>query len=222
MPDWEWSDYTKIVGGVLKEVATHAMDYIVSLAYIFVAVFLFLVREQIFLLLNIKSTKLVKCRVRDIGHLCCGMKDPCRPIELCFWKAEDLKSATPFAANNVFVEVQYGYNEIMKTRVHNNAGSSCEVKETIQINFDDTDDEETLLIFVKTQSMTGAKELGRLELKIEDVLKIEAESKSKGPLGPKEYSEQAFTKHPLHQRGVLYFRIDPIEEGHGDWALTTC
>ena len=45
-------------------------------------------------------------------------------------KVEDVRSGHMFNANDLFVEMYMGFNEPVKTRVHNNAGSSCVFKET--------------------------------------------------------------------------------------------
>merc|ERR1719460_2086122 len=109
--------------------------------------------------MGVDHKTLFRFKLRD---LCGG--STVRAIEVVLWKVEDLKAASPFLANNVFVEMNLGYNEVMKTRVHNNAGSNCILKESLQLNFDAEEDEEPLFIFVKNQKVMGGSELARLEL----------------------------------------------------------
>merc|ERR1711924_269495 len=44
-----------------------------------------------------------------------------------------------------------GYNEACKTRVHNNVGADCIFRESMQLNFDDNDEESKMSIVVCNQ-----------------------------------------------------------------------
>merc|ERR1719343_206631 len=129
-------------------------------------------RERIFKVMGIDHATLLRFKVRDVFGAA-----SVRAIQLVLYKVDDLPAAQVFAPNNVYLEMHLGYNEPMKTRVHNNAGTSCILKENLQLNFDDEEDEEPLFIFVKNQKVMGGNELGRLELPPSEVAKIEMECK---------------------------------------------
>ncbi|CAJ1373577.1 unnamed protein product [Effrenium voratum] len=92
-------------------------------------------KERIALMLGLDHKQIFNCKARDC--MSCFTANRFKAIELLIWKVEDLPSADLFAANNVFVEVYLGYNETTRTRVHNNAGSDCIFKESVQLNFDE-------------------------------------------------------------------------------------
>merc|ERR1719253_330921 len=98
-------------------------------AFAFVVAF----KDKFAKLLGVDYKTVFRFKLRD---LCPGGRRE-RAIEIVIHKVEDLKAASVFAPNNIFIETHMGYNEPMKTRVHNNAGSSCIMKERIQFNFDD-------------------------------------------------------------------------------------
>merc|ERR1719440_987556 len=180
------------------------MKFMTSIAFIVIFVFVVAFRDRFLKLLGMDKKNVLRFKLRDI------FGGSTRAIELVIWKVEDLPAAQVFSPNNVFVEVNLGYNEPMKTRVHNNAGSSCILKETIQLNFDQDEDEEPLYLFVKNQKVMGAGELGRLELKADDVKEIEKESEVRKSRG--EWNDEAFVQKQLIPRGKIWFRVLPVEE----------
>merc|ERR1711920_441667 len=101
-------------------------------------------------------------------------------------------------------------NEPMSTRVHNNAGSGCILKECIQVNFDKEDDEETLFIFVRNQKVMGTQELARAEITTETLKKWVRSSK-----GSDEIRWEANTfpdPITLIPRGRLWLKAVPFDE----------
>merc|ERR1712151_331624 len=133
-----------------------------------------------------------------------------------------------FSANNGFVEVSMGFNDEMKTRVHNNAGSSCVLKETLQLNWDEEDEDDRLLLQVKNQKLVGAAELARLHLDSDQLKKIRNDSIQCLPAGKMpSWTEGQFIKMDMMPRGTIWFRISPVEDetySHGNLVqdLTTC
>merc|ERR1719399_1313450 len=104
----------------------------------------------------------------------------------------------------------------MRTRVHNNAGAACVLKETMQLNFD-PDDEEPLLLFVKNQKVMGASELGRLTLEASSGAKNEIsdmirDSKSRArSRGIPEWDENNFQPKKLMPRGKIWLRVSAVD-----------
>jgi len=216
LPDWTPAQYAKIVLKDLGWTAEHLLKFASSIVMIIAFVIAVAFRERIFLTLGIDSSKIIKCKVRDCVN--CFSTSHYRPIALTFFKIDDLASADIFAANNVFINVQCGYNEDMRTRVHNHAGSACVMKETLQMNFDEDDLDESLILSVKSQRVVGSKELGRLELKGSQLLEIEGSSRKAASdwRSTAVYREEHFVKMQLLPRGHLYFRIDPVRDDESE------
>jgi len=202
----------KCIGFMVANLAMFIGNFVHIAAFVFVIVF----RDRIALILGIDHLQLFKFKSKDL--CCCG--GGYRPIELTIWKAEELQAGDIFNANNVFVEVHLGNNETMKTRVHNNAGSECIVKERLQLNFDDYDEDETMYIFLKNQKVMGASDLGRLEIGPKEVREIEKFSSERQLT----WNTDNFVKKTLHPTGYLYLRIDNVDEEQGGMMrdLTTC
>merc|ERR1711972_673280 len=124
-----------------------------------------------------------------------------------------------------FVESFLGYNETITTRVHNNAGSSCTLKELMQLNFDENDEEEILHIFVRNQKVMGTSELARAEVSAEKLRNMVQRASSIAG-GPMRWSGEYFERVSLIPRGTLYLRASPImDEDHNQSLiaeLTAC
>jgi hypothetical protein len=215
LPDWGYSDYAKMLAKGLLFLAKHAMKFATSLAIIIVFVFVVVFKDRFAKVLGLDYKTTFRCKLRDL----CPGGSPSRAIELVIYKVEDLKAASVFSPNNVFVETHFGYNQPMTTRVHNNAGSSCILKERIQLNFDPEEDEETLYLFVKNQKVVGTSELCHIEFSTEELLDLEKESKEK-KRGGGDWTDGSFIDRTMIPRGRLFFRIEPITDE--DYAATSC
>lgn len=207
MPDWEPSDYLKCVAKTVQFLAKNFVKMAVSIAIITVGIILLSFKDRIMKVIGIDEKNIFRFKFRDIfggGNL--------RAIELQILKVDGLPNKNPFVANNVFIETKLGYNEAMKTRVHNNVGVGCTFKENIQLNFDEDEEEEELLIVVKSQKVVGAEELSRLTLLPKDIVKIEKEC-GKGSQG---WNPSAFVERSLEstsgEGGKIYFRIQEVED----------
>ncbi|CAE7194775.1 RHM1, partial [Symbiodinium natans] len=146
--------------------------------------------------------------------------DPLCPCQLLIWKVEDLTSSDLFHANHVFIEAFMGYNETMRTRVHNNAGSDCILKESMQLNFDEDDDEEKLFLFVQNQKVMGAQELARVEISSQAVKDLLKDSeKVRGPQQVLQWDANCFPKSfPLIPRGQIWITAVPVEDEYHGYA----
>jgi len=196
LPDWGYGDYIKCMTKGALYVVQNLMKSIVSIAMLAVFVFVIVFKDKFLKLAGIDQATMFRFRLRDM------FGKNTRAISLEIYKVEELPAAQAFAPNNVFVEVNLGYNEPMKTRVHNNAGSSCILKEKIQLNFDQDEDEEQLRIFVKNQKLMGSGELGRIEMSAIEITDIEKACRG----------NQQCHVAKLIPRGVIHFRIEPVEE----------
>ena len=90
-----------------------------------------------------------------------------------FSQVDDLPSGPMLKPNDVFVECHLGSNEPCRTRVHNNAGSNCIIKETFQLNVDLNRPEATMSLFIKDQSLIASSVLARLSLSTKELMNIE-------------------------------------------------
>jgi len=208
LPDWTMMEYIAKVGKGLGGTLKHLIDCAYSIAIIAAFCIAVAFKDRIAQLLGFDHKTLFRFKVRDC--LTCMGSSRFKPIELAVWKVEDLKSADPFLANNVFVEFFLGYNERITTRVHNNAGSSCALKEQLQLNFDEDDEEEILYIFVRNQKVMGTSDLARGEVPA-------GKLKSMVHKGARSYGEMMrwtdeFFSEPIQliPRGTLWLRAAPI------------
>ncbi|CAK0814546.1 unnamed protein product [Prorocentrum cordatum] len=168
-------------------------------------------KDKLMQLLGLDHQVLVNWKLRDA--LGCVVGTHFRPIEVNIWKVEDLPPGDFFSANNVYVEMYLGYNEAVRTRVHNNAGNGCLLKETLQLNFDEGDEEETLHVFVRSQRLLGVSDLGRAEVSAKDLRELIRRSGAsdrfswdKGSFSDSTHAVQ------LIPRGTLYLRASYVRD----------
>lgn len=209
LPDWSYADYVKAVLSLVVFFAKNALKFITSIVLIVAFCFVVAFKDRFLKMMGLDHKTLFRFKFRDL----CG-SPTVRAIEVVIWKVEDLPSASVLGANNVFAEVHMGYNEPMKTRVHNNAGSSCIFKETLQLNFDPDEEEEPLFFFLKNQKVMGSSELARLELSPSKVAEIETDCLKNvgGSGGAFRYAEEHFVMQKLIPRGQIWLRITPVDE----------
>lgn len=207
LPDWTMKNYLQALLKCTIGAIQHLQKVATSIAIIVAFCFAVAFKDRIAQLLGFDHATLFRFKVRDC--LTCLCPNRFQPIEISAWKVEDLVAADPFSANNIFVEFFLGYNEPMKTRVHNNAGSECHIKERIQLNFDEDDEEETLYIFVRNQNIVGNSELARAELSTQKLKGIVREAATRGEFvrwSPEFFGDPI----PLIPRGRLWMRAAPL------------
>eukprot|EP00401_Gymnodinium_catenatum_P010433 CAMPEP_0117580046 /NCGR_PEP_ID=MMETSP0784-20121206/64969_1 /TAXON_ID=39447 /ORGANISM="" /LENGTH=302 /DNA_ID=CAMNT_0005380033 /DNA_START=36 /DNA_END=945 /DNA_ORIENTATION=+ len=217
LPDWGYSDYIKVCLTFVAYLASHVMKFMDSIVLIIGFIFVVAFKDRIALLFGLDHKQLFRFKVRDC--LTCWSASRFRAIQLEIYKLEDLPAGDILNANNVFLEMWLGYNEGMKTRVHMNAGSSCIMKETMQLNYDDEDEDDNLHIFVKSQKMVGDAALARLDLTHKDVKELEEASAKKVQAGGQTttsmWKETDFECIGLNPRGNIWLRIGPVDEEAG-------
>lgn len=154
-----------------------------------------------------------------------------RPIELFVWKITDLRSATSkvMKANDIFLECMFGANEPMRTRVHNNAGTGCQIKESFQLNLDQGALNTTMTLLVKDQTMVASTELARVKVSTRELLCIEDQTGKRH--SEFMYDEEYFVRLSLMPQGNIWIALSPVEDGNeenrplmtdGDELLVTC
>lgn len=216
LPDWTAAMYAKYIGKVLGFIASHILKFTASLIIIVAFCFIAAFKDRIALMLGVDHVAFVRFSWRDC--LTCWSMNRYRPVEIAIWKVEDLASSDVFRANNVFVEAYMGFNETMKSRVHHNAGSSCILKETMQFNFDEFDDSERLLIFLKNQEVMTSGELARLQLEAADISMLEQRQRNK----PMAWDDSCFEDRRLIPRGKIWIRVSFVDDENKGSGLLTC
>jgi hypothetical protein len=205
LPAWTVSEYVKFAVQIATWFAGFAMETASAALLIAVACTALCFKDKLMQLLGLDHQVLVNWKLRDA--LGCMVGTHFRPIEINIWKVEDLPPGDFFSANNVYVEMYLGYNEAMRTRVHNNAGNGCLLKETLQLNFDEGDEEETLHIFVRSQRLLGVSDLGRAEVSAEKLRELISQSRAsnrfswnQGSFGESSHTIQLIPRGTLHMR----------------------
>jgi hypothetical protein len=139
---------------------------------------------------------------------CCKKQ---RPVEVFIWKVEDImSSAKVYKANDLFVEAHFGDNEPMRTRVHNNAGSSAVLKESFQINLGGSDQGTQFTLVVKDQAIMASSELARLVLTGADAMQIEERTGKQS--NDFAYSKAHFSEQKMHPQGSIWIAIAPVDD----------
>merc|ERR1712107_491385 len=141
-----------------------------------------------------------------------GFKSKQRPVEIFIWKIEGLESSSrkTLKANDVFVECHMGHNEPVRTRVHNNAGGSCVLQESFQVNLDEHSMDTTMTILVKDQSFLASGELARLILSTSEVCGIEDQTGKRRISF--EYNDESFVPLSLSPAGKIWIAVAPVED----------
>lgn len=143
------------------------------------------------------------------------------PVEVFIWKVEGLPGVNLAHMNDMFAEINCGYNNQMRTRVHARAGHACVFKESLQMNFDHFDTETRLYITVKNQDVMGSTEIASIQLGASQVHRLLEPDKSGAPQaigwgatsGATEgsaWAESRFTPIDLIPAGQIFLRFQPV------------
>jgi len=180
-------------------------------------------KDRVFEVLGIENAAALFGDFRDWAT-CWSMKR-FHPLEVFIWKVEGLPSARLHSPNDVFCEVTFGYNVVMKTRVHHRAGHSCVFKETLQLNFDPFDTDRRLTLSIMSQEVVGSSELAKMQLGAEQVRRLEEQpaetlNRSVGwgsKADPAVWSPANFQCWDLVPAGKVYLRFMPVLEDSKSW-----
>jgi len=153
------------------EVAMNATQQVlVAFAALVVLVLLWKFKDRILETLGVDNPQMVVGEFRDWATLW-SMKR-FYPVEVFIWKVEGLPGMHLHQANDVFVEISCGYNNVMRTRVHLRAGHTCVFKESMQINFDHFDKENMVNICIKNQDVLGSSDIASIQLGSQQVHRL--------------------------------------------------
>lgn len=217
-----FNDFFFGVVNTFEECLERTEQVLIGVAALFAIGVVWKFKDRVFEVLGVENASAIFGDFRDWAT-CWSMKR-FHPLEVFIWKVEGLPSARLHSPNDVFCEVSFGYNVVMKTRVHHRAGHSCNFKETLQLNFDPFDSERRLTLSIKSQEVVGASELAKLQLGAEQVRRLEEplaeELRSVGwgsKADPAVWSPENFRAMDLVPAGKVYVRFMPVPEDSKSW-----
>jgi len=196
LPDWDAVSYLAALAKFLGWFASHVVRFAISALILVAFGLLYLSKDRIMSLLGMEHVTLCRFSWRDC--LSCWSMNRFRVIEVRLVKVDDLPSKDMFNPNDVFVELHMGFNEPMRTRVHNNAGAGCLLGEVMQLNFDPTDSMEKLTLIVKNQELLSTSTIGQAEFNSETLREI--------------ISVDEAHQFRLHPKGKIWVDIKYLDE----------
>jgi len=208
LPDWSVNEYMQWLVLFITWVLIHLKKMIISAAIIGGFFLVARFQERIRVAAGLEHITVIHFNWKEM----IGFAQKKRPVELFVWKIEDLQSSSGkmYKPNDLFVEVHHGDNEAMRTRVHNNAGTSSVIKESFQMNINENDSACLMHLFVKDQTLLVSAELARLCLSTREICGIEDQTgKRKVDFT---YSEDSFVALNLLPRGKIWIAIAPVED----------
>lgn len=208
LPDWTVDEFVVYLAAFISWVLIHLQKLIYSMGIMFGFFLLLRFRERIMVAAGMEHMTLIRFSWKEM----LGMTGKKRPVEIYIWKIDDLESARGklVKPNDVYVECHMGFNEPMRTRVHNNAGSACIVKESFQLNIDESSSSSLMTLLVKDQSLLTSAEIARLILSTRELCGIEEQTgKRQMALS---YDEHCFVPLKLFPRGKIWLAISPVDD----------
>lgn len=226
LPDWTVDEFLDYLGRFITWILVHMEKMIRCVCIVLAFVVLLKFRDRITFLAGMEHITIFRFSLLQA----LGLQGKQRPVELFVWKVDDLQSSTSklLKANDVFIECHLGFNEPMRTRVHNNAGSSCVIRESLQLNIDENSPSTLLTLLVKDQTLMASSELARLMLSTRELCGIEDQTGKRRTTF--EYTEDFFIPLGLSPRGTIWLALAPVEDWDDseqapliqDDALVTC
>lgn len=207
MPNWTVDEYLDYMLKFITWVLIHLRKIMTSGAIVVCFFLVVRFQEKIRVAAGLDHITVIHFNWRDM--LFSSKK---RPVELFIWKVEDLhgSSGKIYKPNDVFVECHLGDNEPMRTRVHNNAGTSCVIKESFQMNINESESSSLMTLLVKDQALMVSTELARLVLSIREICGIEDQTGKRRT--DFTYSEESFVALSLRPHGKIWIAIAPVED----------
>jgi len=207
LPDWTVNEYIRQTIDFVSWVLIRLEKLIVSFCILMGLFLMVRFRERLFMAAGMEHVTVFRWNWRDVF----GWSARTRPVEVCIWKVEGLfSSSKKLKANDVYVECHMGYNESVRTRVHNNAGSSCLIRESFQLNIDENAASTLMTLLVKDQALVASTELGRLMISTRELCGIEDQTGKRRIIS--DYSEQNFVSLDLSPSGKIWIAITPVDD----------
>mmetsp|Transcript_47194 Transcript_47194/g.109138 ORF Transcript_47194/g.109138 Transcript_47194/m.109138 type:complete len:331 (-) Transcript_47194:159-1151(-) len=211
LPDWTVNEFVQQAILFVTWVLVHLQKMIVSFTIIFGLSLMIRFRERLLLAAGMEHVTVIRWNWRDVF----GLHTKKRPVEIFIWKVDGLHSSSKkLKPNDVYVECHMGHNEPMRTRVHNNAGSGCNIRESFQLNIDESAASTLMTLLVKDQSLVGSTELARLMLSTRELCGIEDQTGKRRVAF--DYSEECFVSLDLSPSGKIWIAVSPVEDGEAD------
>jgi len=207
-PDWTVDEYNQHLILFIAWVLIHLKKMIISVGIIVGFVILLKFQEKIRVAMGLEHITVIHFNWKEF----LGFTTKKRPVELFVWKVEDLQSSGSkiYKPNDIFVECHLGDNEPMRTRVHNNAGTNCVIKESFQMNIAESQESDILTLFVKDQSLVASTEMAKLCLSTRELCGIEDQTGKRRV--DFTYSDDSFVALKLLPRGQIWIAIAPVED----------
>lgn len=208
LPDWSMGQFLKYLGKFLSWTLVEMQKMITCLSIVVGFSLMMKFRERVVFLAGMEHITIFRFSL--LQYL--GFKSKQRPVELFIWKVEDLPSSSTklLKANDVFIECHMGFNEPMRTRVHNNAGSGCVVRESLQFNIDEGSPSALMTLLVKDQTMVSSAELARIVLSTRELCGIEDQTGKRRVAF--DYTEECFVELSLSPMGKVWLAVAPVED----------
>eukprot|EP00440_Ansanella_granifera_P030236 gb/GFBE01032852.1/.p1 GENE.gb/GFBE01032852.1/~~gb/GFBE01032852.1/.p1 ORF type:complete len:327 (+),score=66.66 gb/GFBE01032852.1/:1-981(+) len=212
LPNWTVDDFFIYVLKFTDWMLVHLEKLITSLSILFAFFLVFRFRQRIALAAGLEHITVFRFNWRDYV----GLRSKRRPVEIFMWKAEGLHSSAGkvLKANDIFVECHMGDNEPMRTRVHNNAGSGAIIRESFQLNIDESSPDTLMTLFIKDQALLTNSELARVTLSTREICGVEDQTGKRRSTFA--YSEEFFLPLSLSPSGTIWIAIAPVDDGAGD------
>jgi len=209
LPDWTVNQFAEYVVKFIDWVLLHTEKLIVSFSILFAFYILFRFRHRIAIASGLEHITLIRFNWRDLF----GVRSRQRPVEVFIWKVEGLQSALAkfTKPNDLFIECHMGYNEPMRTRVHNNAGSEAVIRESLQLNIDENSPDTLMTLLAKDQSLLASSELARLTLSTRELCGIEDQTGKRRSTFS--YDEDSFLQLSLSPAGKIWIAVAPVDDG---------
>jgi len=208
LPDWTVNEYGEYLLAFITWVLLHLKKVIMSCAILAGFVILMKFQERIKVAAGLDHISMIHFNWRQS----IGLSVRKRPIEVFIWKVEDIQSSTNkiYKPNDIYIECHLGDNEPMRTRVHNNAGTSSVMKESFQVNINESESATLMTLLVKDQALMVSTELGRLVLSTREVLAIEDRTGKR--ITSFTYSKENFEELSLVPRGKIWIAVAPVDD----------
>lgn len=207
LPDWTVNEFVNYFVLFVSWILIHLEKMITSAGIIFGFLLVLRFRERIALAAGMEHVTVFRWSWKDLFS-----NGKNRPVEVFIWKVEGLQSSggKVVKLNDIFVECHMGYNEPMRTRVHNNAGSACEFKESFQMNIDETQPSCLMTLLIKDQNLLTSQVLGRLMLSTRELCGIEDQTGKRRVEFT--YNNDCFVPLTLLPTGQIWLAIAPVDD----------
>jgi len=210
LPDWTVNEFFFYLTLFISWILIHLKKMITSVAIM--AAFFLLLRfnDRIRMAAGLDHVQMIHFNWREV----LGLSVKKRPVEIFIWKVEDLHSASTAKGlvkpNDVYVECHLGDNEPMRTRVRNNGGTSCAIRESFQLNMNENESSTLMTLLVKDQAMLLNTEIARLMLSTRELCSIEDQTGKRRTQFT--WGEESFVCLNLSPSGRIWLAISPVED----------